>query len=154
MEIKELIRRVDRLQLEIAESAIRRDAGLEELFGVFQTAEDILAEYNRSSGGAEDDRRADRIIDMQSAIMAEAASIPAESASGVLLKLAMWRWDNGDLDLPADEITRGDAVALSAFRDLARILKTEAVLKPGERREGKAAAIGDKGTRQAAAAAG
>ena len=139
MDIKELHGRIESLQRDIATSARRRETGLEELFAVFQVMENALKEYNQSTGGAEDDRRADRIIDMQSAIMDQAASIPAESAKGVLLKLAMWRWDDGDLDLPAEEMTRGDAVALSAFRDLARILKMESVLKPDARAEKTAA---------------
>lgn len=133
MDIKDLLRRIETLQAEIALSPGRREDGLEDLFAVFRVMENGLSEYNLSDGGAEDDRRADRIIDMQSSIMDEAASIPAETAKGVLLKLAMWRWDDGDLDLPADEMTRGDAVALSAFRDLARILKMESVLKAGDR---------------------
>jgi hypothetical protein len=131
MNIIELRREIEALRLDSAPVDGCPASRLEDLCKAFLACEKNLKEYNRSSGGADDDLRADWVIEMQTIIMARAATTPAATLSDVLYKLAMWRWDAPDLD---DEmgVQRYDAMALSAFRDLARILKNDAVLQPGD----------------------
>src|SRR3990167_3046694 len=120
MNITELHREIEELFSGVAPIGDGRASRLEELFNTFRACERNLDEYNRSSGGAEDDVRADWVIEMQTIIMAKAAATPAATLNDVLLKLAMWRWDAPDLDEEMDA-QRYDAMALSAFRDLARL---------------------------------
>lgn len=103
------------------------EAALKDLFRVFRAAEASLVAYHEASCGAADDMRADWVIEMQSLIMQNAAATRAETMTGVLYKLAMWRWDAPDLE-DADDVQRSDRLALSAFHDLARLLKEEDVL--------------------------
>ena len=51
----------------------------------------------------------------------------------LLYKLALWRWDSADLDVAVEDMTRANAIAYSAFRDLAKMLGDNAVLKDFDR---------------------
>lgn len=72
--------------------------------------------------------------DAQSVLMAQAASYHAHSVREVLYKLALWRWDSPDVEDP-QSLARYDAVAYSAFRDLARLLGDKSVLKAEEKED-------------------
>lgn len=133
MNIEELRLEVENLQSELRQLTERSEDRLDALLGVYFATDRNLEEYNRTSGGAEDDMRADWVIEMQSLIMQKAAAIEADSLNGVLYKLALWRWDAPDLDVSNAELYRYDALAYSAFRDLAAILRNEKVLKPCDR---------------------
>ena len=79
MDIKILQNAVDSLRVEFQGPAGRMEARLEELFGLFLDAEEILKDYNQSSVGAEDDRRADWVIEIETEIMTKAAKIPSDT---------------------------------------------------------------------------
>lgn len=150
MNIKELQNAVVELRVENHGPGGRMETQLEELFGLFLDAEEILKDYNQSSGGAEDDKRADWVIEIESEIMAKAAKIPSDTVKGALYKLAMWRWDAADIDVPEGDMLRSNAVAYSAFRDLARLLKEERVLSPRDRRSAAASSVTEQDQRRLA----
>ena len=66
-----------------------------------------------------DEARSDALTERQDALLAAAGRLPARSTEAVAYKLALWRWDAGDLD--GEEVTRAESVALSALSDLSRM---------------------------------
>lgn len=104
------------------------DQQLESLFRMYRAADAALECYGRAGHSAADSACYDRVIDTQSAIMRRAVAVKASSIKGVLYKLAMWRRDAPDLNVPLDELMRYDAIAVSAFRDLASLLGEEDIL--------------------------
>lgn len=102
---------------------------LEKLFGKFRALDAEL----EAAGGEGDEGRAERLIDAQTPIMRAASAIRADTMKGVLYKLALCRWDWSDLDQPSEELMRYEALALSAFIDLAAMLRMASVLKDSDR---------------------
>ena len=112
------------------EGALQPDARedhLEKLFAVFRQIDEVLADC--TDAGEEADAKAAGLIEAQTVVMRTAALLPARTARDLLYKLAIWRWDAADLDQPLSDMNRNDAVAYSAFRDLAKMLDAENVLK-------------------------
>lgn len=98
------------------------------LFDVFRRIEASLGDL---SAGAEpeDDSRAAGLIEAQSVVIRLAAALPARTVKDLLYKLALWRWDSAELDRPIETMNRADAIAYSAFLDLAEMLGEGSVLK-------------------------
>lgn len=132
MDFENLRREFDEIKVGFRAPAPTIEDRLRDLFRVFKTSEETLADLLRASKGPEDDRRSDCIVEMQSIIIEKAAALPADSPAGVLFKLAMWRWDCAEIDARNADLTRQEAIAFSAFLDLARILDAEFVLKASD----------------------
>ena len=104
-----------------------REDHLEKLFNVFRQIDEVLGDC----AGPDDlgDEKAAGLIDAQTVVIRTAAALPARTYHDLLYKLALWRWDAPELDQPVDQMNRSDAIAYSAFRDLAEMLGVENVLK-------------------------
>ncbi|MEM8799149.1 MAG: hypothetical protein AAGF15_03620 [Pseudomonadota bacterium] len=89
---------------------------------LFEMYRDIAFELETEDGNAEG------LESAQTALMQTSASRRAHTIHELLFKLALWRWDAPDLDIPMDQMTRYDAVAYSVFRDLAAMLCDTSVL--------------------------
>lgn len=99
------------------------DDHLKKLFDLYRQIGEVLA-------GCEDgDAKTAGLIEAQTVVIRTAAAVPVRTTRDVLYKLALWRWEAPELDKSTDEMSRGDAVAYSAFRDLAKALGEENVLK-------------------------
>lgn len=99
------------------------DEHLKKLFDLFRQIGAALADCE------DGDPKAAGLIEAQTVVVRTAAAVPARTMRDVLYKLAIWRWDAPDLDKPTDEMSRGEAVAYSAFRDLVKALGEDTVLK-------------------------
>ncbi|WP_411816615.1 hypothetical protein [Hyphococcus sp. DH-69] len=99
-----------------------------QLFEVFRKIENALA-VNPDPDAPETAARIDGLIEAQTVVIRTAATLPARSTEDLLYKLAIWRWDSPDLDKPVNEMNRADAIAYTAFRDLANILSDDSALK-------------------------
>lgn len=99
--------------------------GHEALFGIYREIDEHL---KAATTGSEE------LIDAMNEALRTCAALPAMSAREVLFKLAMWRWDAPGLDYRLDDLARHDALAYSAFLDLARSLEETSVLKPADHR--------------------
>lgn len=118
-----------RKEIEAVEDAARpetQDDHHERLFELFRKLDRELA---GCGSGSDADERSASLIEAQSVLMRTAASLPARSMRDLVFKLALWRWDAPELDRPVEQMTRADAVAYSTFRDLARLLCDDVVLK-------------------------
>ncbi|MEM1397609.1 MAG: hypothetical protein AAGH38_09215 [Pseudomonadota bacterium] len=65
-------------------------------------------------------------------IVRAAADLPARTMKGTLFKLAIWRWDAPGSNLSVSAFSRYEAVAYSAFKDLAAMLEEEKVLRSAD----------------------
>jgi hypothetical protein len=83
--------------------------------------------------GDSDEEAADSLLHAQSVVLAAAANLPSTDFAGVLYKLALWRWENPDLDPDLTTMSRSEAIAYSAFRDLAVLMDRNDVLKDIDR---------------------
>ncbi len=99
------------------------------LFSLFTEAENMLAEMAESEPESADQQRIEDVLRLQADILRMATKVRSRLISDVLLKLALWRWHAAELDPPIDELPLTDAVAYSAFLDLANILGDQTVLK-------------------------
>lgn len=61
----------------------------------------------------------DYLLEEQSWVMRRAMAVKATNPKDVLYKLALWRRDSVEANLPFEEMKRGEAVVYSAFLDLA-----------------------------------
>ncbi|MEM6851107.1 MAG: hypothetical protein AAF527_05240 [Pseudomonadota bacterium] len=75
-----------------------------------------------------DDAAADGLMKAQASLMRTSARLPARTVRELLFKLALWRWESPDIDGPVREMAVYDAVAYTAFLDLAVMLSEPAVL--------------------------
>lgn len=133
MDFEDLRREIEEIHVGFRAPQPTTEERLLELFRVFKISEESLSAQLRASKDPDDDRRSDCIVEMQSIIMDKAISLPADSLAGVLYKLAMWRWDCAEIDARNPDLMRQEAIAFAAFLDLARLLKSEIVLKPNDR---------------------
>jgi len=101
----------------------------EKLFRVYLEIETAMGAVDR-----DEDAAVEGMIEAQTAAINTAAALPARSMRDLLFKLALWRWDSPDLEMPIGEMNRADAIAYSAFRDLAAILGESDVLKEFDKR--------------------
>lgn len=102
------------------------------LFEAFARIEAALIQ-NNGDDDAENADKASNLIEAQTVVIRTAAALPARSMNDLLYKLALWRWDSAGLDVAVEEMTRANAIAYSAFRDLAKMLGDNAVLKDFDR---------------------
>ncbi|MEM9170268.1 MAG: hypothetical protein AAGC56_11515 [Pseudomonadota bacterium] len=106
------------------EQLARTDAGasdhdqIEKLFRIFIGMQQKLRP---------DDEEADTVLTVQSVLLRTAATLSARTHREVLFKLALWRWDAIDANADIDAMTRDQAVAFSAFEDLAALLNEPSV---------------------------
>ncbi len=101
---------------------------LREYFETYRKLDTALGEIT-----PHDEQAADSILHAQALILAAAADTPASDFSGVMYKLALWRWENPDLDPDLSDISQTDSIAYSAFRDIADLLDEDEVLKSVDR---------------------
>ncbi len=73
-----------------------------------------------SSGQNRDTPHIDQLIDAQSEIIRCALEVQASDVSGVLAKMSIWVADAPDL-ASNEELSRHDAILLSAYADLAKL---------------------------------
>ncbi len=99
-----------------------------ELFDLFVEIEKWLGDASSDPASSAAEAEADRMIEAQSKIMCAAAVKKANTQRDILFKLALWRWDKADVDIALEDGRRADAVAYSAFRDLARLTDEASVL--------------------------
>lgn len=99
----------------------------ERLFEVFRELDAAIAECE--VGDEESDAKATGLIEAQTVVIRTAAALPARCTRDLLYKLAIWRWDAPDLELPVEDMNRADAIAYSAFLDLSKMLGATDVLK-------------------------
>lgn len=120
MSVACLKKEIEELQSQAGATPRESENHLCKLFDLFRQIEASLAACTGTDEEAEAKRAA--LIDAQTVVMRTAAVLPARSMTDLLYKLALWRWDSADLDQPLAEMNRKNAVAYSAFRDLAKIL--------------------------------
>lgn len=99
----------------------------EKLFNVYRQIDSVLGDC--AGTDEEDDEKAPGLIEAQTVVIRTACALPARSLRDLLYKLALWRWDAPELDQPVEKMNRSDAIAYSAFRDLAKMLNETLVLK-------------------------
>lgn len=99
-----------------------------ELFEIFIEIEKWLGDTSSDPANSAAEAEADRMIEAQSKIMRAAAVKQASTPRDILFKLALWRWDKADVDIALEDGRRADAVAYSAFRDLAEMTDEPSVL--------------------------
>lgn len=99
-----------------------------ELFELFVEIEKWLGDISSDRASSAAEAEADRMIEAQSKIMRAAAIKQADTPIDALFKLALWRWDKPDVDVALEDGRRADAVAYSAFRDLAQMTDEPSVL--------------------------
>lgn len=99
-----------------------------ELFVLFVEIEKWLGNALGDPTDSAAEAEADRMIDAQSKIMRAAAIKKANTPRDILFKLALWRWDKADVDIALADGRRADAVAYSAFCDLAEMTDEPSVL--------------------------
>ncbi|MCK5748805.1 MAG: hypothetical protein KAH44_21500 [Oricola sp.] len=99
---------------------------LKKLFDLFRQIEASLSNCTGDDAASEEKRSG--LIDAQTVVMRTASVLPARSMSDLLYKLALWRWDAADLDQPLETMSRKNAIAYSAFRDLAKMLGDDTIL--------------------------
>ncbi|MBI1391680.1 MAG: hypothetical protein GC152_02955 [Alphaproteobacteria bacterium] len=128
----------ERLKLRIAD--IRRAARApgelatdphEQLFAVYRDIDALLRDGEQST---------QTLVQAMNETMRAAAEIPATTPREVLFKMALWRWDAPGIDYRLADLSRHDAVAYSAFRDLAGLLDEEAVMKDSDAERAQAKA--------------
>lgn len=99
-----------------------------ELFELFVEIEKWLGDTSSDPACSAAEAEADRMIEAQSKIMRAAAVKQASTPRDILFKLALWRWDKADVDMALGDGRRADAVAYSAFLDLADMTDQQSVL--------------------------
>lgn len=114
------------------------DSALDHLKRMFRTWRDIEAKIAANEADVEEgaiEKADDDAYRMaQKALMDTAAAIRGSSLEDILYKLALWRWEAGDLGASLDEMKRGDAMVYSAFRDLAELTGESDVVTERDRR--------------------
>ena len=123
---------------EIREAALSPETGdknlHKRLFELYGEIERSLPNQSAAANDATDaPGAADELTDIQAEIVALAANLNAELIHEVLYKLALWRWLAPELDQPFCDLQISDAVAYSAFRNLADILGERNVLTDQDR---------------------
>ena len=73
------------------------------------------------------------LAEAKTVVMRTASALPARSVSDALYKLAIWRRDAANQNAVLDGMPPADAIAYSAFRDLARLLEDQSVLTEQDR---------------------
>ena len=96
------------------------------LFELFVAIEKALP--RQDGGNPAIETKADALTQTQCDIIYAAARLEAHLIREVLFKLALWRWMAPELDQPVENMQPCDAIAYSAFRDLAKILGEESTL--------------------------
>lgn len=99
-----------------------------ELFELFVEIEKWLGDISSDRASSAAEAEADCMIEAQSKIMRAAAVKQANTPRDILFKLALWRWDKADVDMALGDGRRADAVAYSAFLDLADMTDQQSVL--------------------------
>ncbi|MEZ5891961.1 MAG: hypothetical protein R3C58_02260 [Parvularculaceae bacterium] len=128
MDVTVLRSEISAIQEKVMPRIEMREEHHQKLFEVFRNIEASLGELSAATD-AESDARAEGLIEAQTVVVRTAATLPARTMKDLLYKLAIWRWDAPELDRPVETMTRSDAVAYTAFRDLAHMLGVTEVLK-------------------------
>lgn len=129
--LKDLFDQLNALETRVSTNASLCDQDLKSLFNIYVGLERAAIRCGLSDRVDEYSDLLDILVEKQSDAMAMASLVTATSPTGVLYKLAMWRWDSAELD---DTMKRYEAVAYSAFLDLSKMLDVESVLRPDERK--------------------
>lgn len=111
--------RASQEQMQEALSHMASSNRIAELFQSWRRLENSISEAGQDADG---------LIDAQSLLMHTAALMQSKTPRDVLFKLAFWRCDAPDLDVPLGEMQRGDAVVYSAYRDLVHLTGATEVL--------------------------
>ncbi|MEX6632564.1 hypothetical protein [Hyphococcus lacteus] len=128
MNVTCLNQEIESIQAHAAPLTAERTDHHQQLFAVFKKIENALAQ-NTNSDAPEETKRIEGLIEAQTVVIRTAATLPARTAKDLMYKLALWRWDAPDLDKPVQDMHRADAIAYSAFRDLADMLSDNSTLK-------------------------
>ena len=128
MNVTCLNQEIESIQERAAPLVAERTDHHQRLFAVFQKIENALTQ-DPNSDPTEEANRIEALIEAQTVVIRTAAALPARTAKDLMYKLALWRWDAPDLDKPIEDMERADAIAYSAFRDLAVMLSDNSTLK-------------------------
>lgn len=128
MNVTSLNQEIESIQAHAAPLIAARTDHHQQLFAVFQKIENALTQ-EKNADAPEAATRIERLIEAQTVVIRTAATLPARTTKDLMYKLALWRWDAPDLDKPVEDMHRADAIAYSAFRDLAVMLSDNSTLK-------------------------